>query len=151
MKNKFLITLMMIIYIPCALIFMLTWGLICGTLGTMIGVFQDWKKIVVGNYYQWRYMPKTMAYRWWLVKNSVSNASLWEDSAILDEVREGKRPGPSLIGQFIYWTFFYAVFMLPLRLIWGVFSGPIFAGIESVDFFEEKILKNEGGDNEYCI
>ena len=145
MKNKLLIFLIAIIYIPFALIFSIVWGLIGGIIGTLIGTFQDCKKLIINDYYQWRYMPKTSAHKWWAINNEVAakDRPEYEKVKIMKEVDSGKRFGPHPIAAFLFWIFYYLILLILIRLPLCIISGPVYAGIDAYDFFLEKILKQE--------
>ncbi|MFC1616776.1 hypothetical protein ACFL2K_00990 [Candidatus Margulisiibacteriota bacterium] len=143
MKNKLLITLTAIIYIPVALIFCIVYGVFVGVIGTIIGTFEDWKKLVTGAYHEWKFFPKTAALSWWSVNNNVcEDRKKSEKERIIEEVKEGTRSGPHPISSVLVWTLYY-VFLLIFRLIWAVLSGPFYAGMEAYYFFREKIMKRE--------
>jgi len=144
MKNKFVIILIAIFYIPLALLYSLIWGVICGILGNILGTFQDWKKLTISDYKIWKFFPKTSAYNWWYTNNRIcTERSAAERKMIIDEVLAGKRQAPHPITTALCWAFWYFLVYLPVRLIWGIFVGPIYAGIDAYDFFQEKILKKE--------
>jgi hypothetical protein len=143
MKNTFLIILLAVIYIPFALVFSVLWGLIGGFIGTCLGTYEDWKKIVIGSYNQWRYLPRFSAQSWWTVNNSIDKSRFSSEKArILKNALVGKKNGPHPVTSFIIWTIYY-FFLLIFRLIWGIFIGPVYACIDAADFFKENVLKTE--------
>jgi hypothetical protein len=145
MKNKILLIIGGIFYVPVALVWGLIWGVLGGIIGMVLGTFQDWQKVLKGEHSQWKYLPKQSVLDWKLLENEDDPKKKPSLKRLerLEEIEENKKHTPYPIFQYIVFTVYYWLLILPFRLVWGLIMGPVYCCIDNYNFFIEKILKKE--------
>jgi len=143
LKNKVVFSIVLLICIPISLTYALFWGVLAGILGTCLHTLIDWKKLMVGEYHEWKYLPKNLAIYWWQADKKTADGLLEKDN-IVSEVKLGRKSSPHPILFFLMWTFFY-LFLLFLRLPWAIISGPLYALEEAKLFFVKQIIPRYKG------
>lgn len=139
MKNlsKILIS---IVYLPIVTIAWMTFGLICGILGSIVGTFEFIYFQFRQRYKLWKRFPKESLELWSRLNKEFRDKNIKRDKQLygITEVKEEKDPHP-VVHLLIYLA--WGIGLFPFRVIVYSLTGPIIGFVYAIDQWQEKILK----------